>query len=179
MVMRFSQAQRAENPDLAVAMAMQQQQANALKQGEANQKASLMNAGVDLAVAAPEGTFTNAWDTTMGNNAPIQSPTQIDPMSGAPSSGLMEGAPIDALGMGGPAPQMSAVANPATGAGAEAVMAGATPEAVMAGAEAAAAPEAAALLAEGGAAGAGGLQAALTSMGPMGWAALAALALSL
>jgi hypothetical protein len=188
MGMRFTPAQRAENPDLVQALMVQQQQTNALKAQEANERASNMQGGVDLAVAAPDGTFTNAWDTATGNMTPangnVLSPTQIDPMSGAQSSGLMEGAPVDALGMGGPAPQMSAVANPTTGAGAEAVLAGSTPEAVMAGSEVAAGAEAAATaaeaatLAETATVGSGGLTGALSSMGPMGWGALALLAAS-
>lgn len=167
MAMRFSQAQRAENPDLAKAMAMQEQQSNALRAQEENEKASLRNAGVELAVASPEGTFQNPWDVAMGN--PTTSQIAADSATAGGSEALGEAAISEGLlAQGGETAALEAAASEA--ALAETALAAEGAGAVGAGATGAGAAGA-------GAAG-GGMSGALASMGPMGWAALAALALS-
>lgn len=63
-MMGFTQAGRAENPDLAWATNAQEEQANALRaaetQADAQTKNSLLTGGAMLAQAAPEGSLMTA-----------------------------------------------------------------------------------------------------------------------
>ena len=186
MAMRFSQAQAAENPDLARALAMQQQMANELKaaemQADAQNTASYMQGGAMLAQAAPEGTFNDAWDTatrdpqtfgnfsTAGEGASAITPEALgaDFAMGAETGagGLEAALSGDAIASG------IGLDTAAAGAGSEALGA----EALAAGMQAAPVAEGAAGVEAALAASQGtGMQAALAGMGPMGWAALAAL----
>lgn len=181
MAMRFSQAQRAENPDMARALTEQSAIANQLKsaemQREAQTEASYLNAGVNLAVASPDGTFTNAMDTASGANAPINTGAMADPLSGAMASPVPPTGGMDLISGAATNPAMSPVLNPSTGLGAEMMLGGETAAGVAGAGEAAAAAELAGAAEVAGAAGGSG-SAALAGMGPMGWGALGALALS-
>lgn len=181
MAMIFSRAQRAENPDMAEALALQQQQANQLKQGEAQQKAGFLNAGVGLAGAAPEDTFSNAWDMAMAEPTTIGDFSMVGDGASALSGDVIAaemgadtaaGFGADALGaeaLGAGFEGGAAALGGEAALGAEALAAGMAPAAVEAGA----------LTAAGGAGASAGGGAALASMGPVGWAALAALAMGL
>lgn len=163
MAMQFARAQQAQNPDLAQALVQQTNIANNLKaqenQAKQQNRQSYMQGGAMLAQAAPDGTFTNAWDVASG----AQTAGEVAPV-------LAEDAAIGEM-MAGAAQQEALGAGVMEGAG---LMEGAA--AAESAAAAAAATEAAA--AGTAAAGATGASAGLAAMGPVGWGALAALAAS-
>lgn len=193
--MRFAQAGRAENPDLAAALWRQTQEANALKgyemQAAAQEQTNYMNAGVGLAGAAPKGTFQNAWDTlnqpseegmlsdfsaagsgteALGGEALASGITGDLATAGMGSEALTAEGLMAGFGEGGGA-LGTALGGGETALGAEALMSGMVAPAATTAATGAAAG--------GATAAAGGGSAALAGMGPMGWAALLALGMGL
>ena len=82
MAMNFAQAGRAENPDLAAALAQQEQEANMLRaaetQADAQTKNSLLTGGAMLASAAPAGTFMSAGIPAAAGAAAV--PAAMTPM---------------------------------------------------------------------------------------------------
>jgi hypothetical protein len=171
MAMNFVQAQRAQQPDLAQAVMMQNQIDAQIAEGKQNEKQGYMSAGTGLASAAPEGSWTGLGNAiTGGGAAGGAAPTaagasMVQPTTGAIASMTPEAiaaseAGSAALGIGASSPVA-----PAGLAAAEAIGTGATAAEGLAAASAGA-----------GATGAGGIGAALSAMGPVGWAAMAAIA---
>ena len=162
MAMNFSMAQRAENPDLLQATIDQGRIAAQLRQAEMAQKQGYISSGLTLAQAAPEGAWANLGNAMVGGEAAAAGAgTAGAGTAGAGTAGVAEGA--------------------TAATAADAAAAATAAEAAGAGAGAAGAGAAGAGAAGAGAAGAGaagtGVGGALAALGPVGWAALAALAL--
>ena len=177
MAMNYYQANRAETPQILEAKIRQDQIAAQLRQAEMANKQGYINSGIVLAENAPEGSWQNLGNAIMGNGSGGNVATQaaVQPTTGAMASL----APEAATGAGGLEAAMGAQMTPAaTGAaGAEAAAGLGTATEAATAAEALAATEAATAGATGAGAASGGVTAALGALGPVGWAALAAIAL--
>lgn len=181
MAMNYYQASRAETPRILDAQIRQDQIAAQLRQAEMANRQGYITSGMMLAENAPEGSWQNLGNAIIGNDSGLAggnlaTQTAVDPTAGAMSS-LM---PEAATGTGGLEVAMGAQMTPAaTGAaGAEAAAGLGTAAEAATAAEALAATEAATAGATaGGATAGGGVSAALGALGPVGWAALAAIAL--
>lgn len=167
MAMSFAQAQRAQNPDLAEALAAQTNISNQLKAGENQAKMQNRNSnmvgGAMLAQAAPEGTF---WGPSGGEGAAIDqglanSTGTITPAAETAAVGTEAAAAANA----------AEAASIIEGGGAAAGAAEAA-----AAAEAATAAGTAASAAGAGGSAAGGAAAAGMGMTPIGWAAMGLMA---
>lgn len=152
MAMGFYQAGKPTLPNYANAAAQQAHIAAQLREGEQRRKAGNFGSGLELAQLAPEG----AWaDLGASMGIPGMEATGAAGTQAAAEAGIMEGMAAEAAGL-------------------DALTAGAT------GAEAAAATGAIeGAVAGGGGAAAPGFMSALGAMGPIGWAALAAIGLGL
>jgi hypothetical protein len=150
--MGFYQAGKPTMPSYVNAEAQQAAIAAQLREAKQREKAGYFGGGLDLAQYAPEG----AWgDLGASMGVPGMEATGAAGTQAAAEAGIMEGlaseaAALDALSAG------------ATGA--EAAAATAAAEGAVAGTGAGATP---------------GIMSALGAMGPMGWAALAAIGLGL
>lgn len=173
MAMRFSQAGRAETPDILQATVEQGRIAAALRQAEMQQRQGNMSAAAQFGQMAPEGSWGNLGNAMMGENAaaPIYESVGVPGAGAAGAEGAAlgtagaEGAALGAAGAEGAALGTAAGGGAAAGAG---TVAGAAPTV-------AATTTGGAGLAGGAT---GGMSGALAGLGPWGWAALAALALS-
>lgn len=173
MAMSFMGAGRARAPDLVSAMTRQAQLEGQEKARAANERAMNLGAATQIAEAMPEGFF----GSTVGASPNVVTPTMVSP-GGAVSSAAPV-APDALLG----ATEMAGLSTPigaeAGALAADAALAAETGTALGAtGAGAAGAGAGATGAGAAGAGAGGGLSGALASMGPVGWAALAALALS-
>ena len=150
MAMQFQRAERPMNPDLARATLEQAAAANQLR---AQEKQGNLSAGTTLATMAPEG----AWaDLGASMGMPGVEATGAAGTKAAAEAGIAEGLAAEAAGLDA----LAAGATGAEAAGATAAIEGATAGTAASGA-------------------APGFMSALGAMGPVGWAALAAIGLGL